>query len=159
FNYTSNDTTSISEIDNFGGASPLPASAIPSLSSGSVSWLYFRIPGARFPTYGLSPSQSRQRQMNLVETMNYSIGRHNLKWGADDRRIMNNVPLPGLYTQVGYFDQESMLTNAPGILRVFRTNVGMKPVYDNFSLFLQDEWKATSRLSLSMGLRWDLNPA
>lgn len=159
FNYTWNDTTSISEIDNFGGATPLPVSAIPSPSSGTVSWLYFRIPGARFPTYGLSPSQSRQRQLNLVETMSYSIGRHNLKWGADYRRIMNHAPLPGLYTQVGYFDQASMLTNTPGILRAFRSNIGMKPIYDNFSLFLQDEWKATSRLSLSLGLRWDLNPA
>jgi hypothetical protein len=33
------------------------------------------------------------------------------------------------------------------------------PVYENFSAFAQDEWRATSRLSLSLGLRWDVNPA
>ncbi len=35
----------------------------------------------------------------------------------------------------------------------------MRPIYENFSVYAQDEWKATSRLSLSFGLRWDVNPA
>ncbi len=159
FNYTWNDTISHSTIDDFGGAVPLPDSAIPRADGSSVAWLYFRIPGARFPTYGVSPSRSLQRQLNLVEAMSFSLGRHSLKWGADYRRILNNAPLPSAYTQVGYFDQASILSNTPGILRVFRTAVDMKPIYDNFSLFLQDDWKATSRLSLSLGLRWDVNPA
>jgi hypothetical protein len=34
-----------------------------------------------------------------------------------------------------------------------------EPVYDYFSAFAQDEWKATGQLSLSSGFRWDLNPA
>lgn len=159
FNYTWNDSTSVSAIDDFGGAVPIPVSAVPGSTPDSPTWLYFRIPGARFPTYGLSPSASNQRQFNLVETMNFSWGRHNLKWGVDYRRIFNNVPLPSVYTQIAYFDQATILSNTPGILRVFKTNVDMKPTYDNFSLFVQDEWKATSRLSLSMGLRWDVNPA
>jgi len=34
----------------------------------------------------------------------------------------------------------------------------LEPIYTNFSAFLQDEWKASKRLSLSLGLRWELNP-
>ena len=37
--------------------------------------------------------------------------------------------------------------------------VKSEPVFTNFSAFVQDEWKATRRLSLSLGLRWDVNPA
>lgn len=159
FNATWNDTLSASAIDDFGGATLLPASAINGVSGGTFNWLYFRIPGTRFPTYGLSPSSSRQRQLNIVETMNLSVRRHTLKWGIDYRRLYTHAPLPSTYTQVGYFDQASILANQPGILRVFRTNSDMKPVYHNFSAFLQDEWKVTARLNLSLGLRWDLNPA
>jgi hypothetical protein len=39
------------------------------------------------------------------------------------------------------------------------TNIPVEPVYHNFSAFVQDDWKATARLSLSLGLRWDINPA
>ena len=33
------------------------------------------------------------------------------------------------------------------------------PLYTNFSAFAQDEWKVSQRLSLSLGLRWEVNPA
>jgi hypothetical protein len=33
------------------------------------------------------------------------------------------------------------------------------PIYSNYSAFAQDEWRLTSRLGLSMGLRWEVNPA
>src|SRR5208337_920560 len=33
------------------------------------------------------------------------------------------------------------------------------PLYKNFSAFAQDEWRVSQRLSLSLGLRWEVNPA
>ena len=33
------------------------------------------------------------------------------------------------------------------------------PLYTNFSTFAQDEWRVSPRLSLSLGLRWEVNPA
>ena len=159
FGSTWNDTKNVGVIDNFGGATPLTFDNVPGMSGPSLAWLYFRIPGNRYPTLGLSPSESQQRQLNVVETMNLSVGRHALKWGIDYRRTLTRVPLPKTYIQVGYFDQESILANQPGILRVFRSEIEMQPVYSNFSAFLQDEWRVSQRLTLSLGLRWDLNPA
>src|SRR5260370_30922066 len=33
------------------------------------------------------------------------------------------------------------------------------PLYTNFSAFAQDQWKVSRRFSLSLGLRWEVNPA
>jgi outer membrane receptor protein involved in Fe transport len=35
----------------------------------------------------------------------------------------------------------------------------INPIYNNYSLFLQDDWRATNRFSVSLGLRWDINPS
>jgi len=159
FNHTGNGTDSNQLIDDFGGAVPLSFASIPGLGTGTPGWLYFRIPGNNFPTYGLSPSSSRQRVLNLVETLNWSKAQHSLKWGIDYRRISNSSPLPDFYIQAGYGSIQEILANQPFILRVFRTGITMRPVYQNFSAFVQDEWRASARLSLSLGLRWELNPA
>jgi hypothetical protein len=159
FNYTWNSVESNQHIDNFGGAVPLSFDSTPDLNEGAPGWLYFRIPGNNYPTYGLSPSSSRQHLMNIVETLNWSIGRHSVKWGADYRRISTISPLPGNYIQVGFGNIDQILLNQPAILRVFHTGITMEPVYSNFSAFVQDEWKASSRLNISLGMRWELNPA
>jgi hypothetical protein len=159
FNATVNTSRNEPEIDNFGGATPLSFDALPGLAGANPGWLFFRVPGELFPTLGVSPSNSRQRQINLVETMNFSVGRHSLKWGVDYRRLATKAPLPSTYVQVGYSTEAQIIANQPGILRVFRSEGDMQPVYRNFSAFLQDEWKLSPALSLSLGLRWDVNPA
>lgn len=159
FNAAWNDAIANPTLDNFGGADPISFDNVPGMGGPDLAWLYFRVAGPRFPTLGLSPSASRQRQFNLVETMNMSLGRHNLKWGIDFRRTLTRAPLPANYIQVAYFGEDQILQNQPGLIRVFNSTVGMNPIYNNFSAFLQDEWKVSTRLSLSLGVRWELNPA
>ncbi|HWB85092.1 MAG TPA: TonB-dependent receptor [Bryobacteraceae bacterium] len=159
FNATVNTSSNAAQIDSFGGAMPLSLDALPEFMGANPGWLFFRVPGTLYPTLGVSPSSSRQRQINVIETMNWSAGRHNLKWGVDYRRLATRSPLPSTYTQVGYSTEAQILANQPSILRVFRSNGNMEPVYTNFSAFVQDEWKVSRALSLSLGLRWDVNPA
>jgi outer membrane receptor protein involved in Fe transport len=52
-----------------------------------------------------------------------------------------------------------VLANHASGINVYKQTINMKAVYPNTSLFVQDEWKATDRFSLSAGLRWELNPA
>jgi len=159
FNTTWSDSFTTSTLDDFGGARPLSISDLPGLGGGNLTWLYFRLFFGQLPTFGQNPGSSRQRQMNIVDTTTAALGRHNFKFGVDYRRTATATPLPVNYVQAGYFSEAEVLLNNPGILRVFRSPVTMRPVYQNFSAFAQDEWTVSSRLNVSLGVRWELNPA
>jgi hypothetical protein len=80
-----------------------------------------------------------------------------LKTGVDWRRL-TPVVNPGPYVYYEYDSEASINTNnvdyGTGI-----SSATFYPVYLNFSAFVQDEWHIRSRLNLSLGIRWDVNPA
>ncbi|MDE1152025.1 MAG: TonB-dependent receptor [Micavibrio sp.] len=161
FNYTSNASASNDTMDNFGGATPLTDSyldTVPGFSTGKTLRMIMQF-GNYYPEVQFKPFRAYQHQINVVETMNYSIGRHKLKWGVDYRRLSNYNFLTPMWEQGIYNNQSQVLTNQSQGVAFYISKYSAKPVYDQFSLFLQDEWKVTSRLNASLGVRWELNPA
>jgi len=59
------------------------------------------------------------------------------------------------------FEGESQVLQNAAALTVAQTfgTARDEPEYINFSGFIQDEWRPVPRLGLSLGLRWDVNPA
>ncbi len=157
FNVSWNDQITSSFIDNFGGATPLSISDFPGLTN--KDWALFSYRQANFGGFWLNPQNNRQRQFNIVDTLNYSLGRHFLKFGVDWRQIRTNSTLPRFYESPFYYTEAQLLSNSPQLFTAYKSIGDMAPVYKNLSLFVQDEWKASSRLSLSAGVRWDVNPA
>lgn len=153
---TGNDYKSNRYLDNFGGATPVALSTAPGLSNGD--WMTFFLFYGLYPYYLLEPQSNRQRQLNITDTMTQTVGRHNLKYGVDFRRLVTSEKLPPLWEVAFFYTPDAVRTNTPDGLYVYTQNVNMKSVTKNFSLFLQDEWKATERLSISAGVRWDVNP-
>jgi hypothetical protein len=102
---------------------------------------------------------NRQRQFNIVDTYTVVAGRHTLKAGADYRQTRTNSTLPRFYQTPFYYNAQQLLSNSPQLYSAYRSSGDMAPVYKNFSLFLQDEWTVTSRLRLSLGVRWEVSPA
>jgi hypothetical protein len=99
-----------------------------------------------------------QRQFNFVDTFDWIVGLHQLKFGIDYRRLRptskeSTTYLTGQETEgfqalvLGNVDTIVVLDKAP-----FSVNI------NNYSLFAQDTWKATNRLTLTYGLRWEINP-
>jgi Carboxypeptidase regulatory-like domain/TonB-dependent Receptor Plug Domain len=156
FNITQNNSDQKYSVDNFGGATPFDPTSIPGFSS--TGWLAFYPFWDMNPYFGFYPVRTDQRQWNITDTASWVVGRHSFKWGIDYRRLSTNSLLPPDY-QFGLFSSEDeIIDNQADYIFALRTAGKMEPIYTNFSAFVQDEWKATSRLSLSLGLRWELNP-
>lgn len=58
--------------------------------------------------------------------------------------------------QADFFDLQSILTNAASYVVVTRSS-SASPHLNQFSAFAQDEWRISNSLTLSLGLRWEVN--
>jgi hypothetical protein len=114
--------------------------------------------GSFLPATTLSRSETLQRQWNIVDSLTSSLGRHQLKFGVDYRRLdpISRPTSPILYLQ---FNSPDSIQNNAVDLGESVSNGAAYPQYANLSLFVQDQWRPVSRLSLSAGLRWEVNPA
>jgi hypothetical protein len=157
FNWTENTVGSNSYLDDFGGAKPYGLSAVPGLTDKDWFGFYFFL--AQRVEYSFAPTTARQRQINVVDGFSTTLGRHSLKWGIDYRRLVNSQSVPSFYEWSWAFDQDVILANNFDTVALYRYTAPVKPIYTNFSAYGQDEWKVNGRLSLSLGLRWDVNPA
>jgi hypothetical protein len=100
-----------------------------------------------------------QYQYNLTDTCHLTHGAHALKLGVDWRRIATYA-VPSIAKEEVEFESEAqVLANAAKVVEnVPHASVKSEPVFTNFSAFAQDDSKVAPRLSLSLGLRWDVNP-
>ena len=155
-NYSSNETTGRNFFDAFAGNTPANMAQLTGLGSGSDVFIFLC-----YDAFCMQPDQSISagavKQWNLVDTVSYSVGRHQLKFGADYRRLASHAIQASPAVDYFYFDENSIQTNSPpfSIATVFGPAY---PLYKNFSAFAQDEWKVSRRLNVSLGLRWEVNP-
>jgi len=155
-NYSSNGVAGTTVIDSFGGSTPVNLTQLVGLGPGAQPGVALNYNGYRV---NLSPQQqsSAQKQWNLVDTVSLSLGRHQFKFGADYRRLTPFAILSTPVLSYDFFSISAVQTNSPSI--VAETQAPAYPLYTNFSAFAQDEWKVSQRLSLSLGVRWEVNPA
>lgn len=157
FNFTDNSYNSSRTLDNFGGATPLNLATVPGLQHSS--WITFFLFYDLFPYYLVEPQANDQHQLNFVDNFSKIYGRHNITFGVDYRRVLSSERLPANWEIGFYFDEAQVLANQTAGLTFYNQNVDMNAAYPNLSLFAQDEWQVTPKLSLSYGLRWELDPS
>ncbi len=156
-NYSSNLSELVDGMDNFGGAQPVNLAQLQQINSSEYD-VEVGLPFGAFAS-GLIQKHvtGLQRQWNLTDSVIFSVGRHQLKAGVDYRRIAP-IQKAGLRVAYSYRIQTQVNTNNPASALGFNFS-DVSPLYTNFSAFAQDDWRITARLSLSMGLRWEVNPA
>jgi hypothetical protein len=129
--------------------------------------------GDGFTQMGYDVFHCEARPTNIVnDLVTWVHGSHNLKFGGEFRHLTNN--LTDNNNQSGTFDFEGASTGLPGLLsgnpiasfileRVDNANVSFNTVTTiqargrALSFHAGDTWKATRKLSVTYGLRWDLN--
>lgn len=162
FNYTQNNSSSQRVADTLGGAVPYDLPSITDASGNSTPGLdqmFFVLNFGGIGAFILNDQTSKQRQLNFIDTLSYTVRNHSLKFGADYRRIVTDFP-QFKSAETGVFSsatqvQQSLASSAIATAAAVPT---LGPLYKNLSLFGQDEWKVSQRLSLLFGLRWELNP-
>ena len=159
FNYSSTSTTDSQTLDTFGGAVPFQDSAIwqPQWNrQNAFEYLYLQNCG----TLELGKNVwNSSKQFNIVDTLSWVRGNHTFKFGVDYRQQRPYVG-PRTYDQFlqWYPDTENFITGVMGFSWI-DSNVAMETLFQSTSLFAQDAWKAGKRLTLTYGVRYEVDPA
>jgi hypothetical protein len=155
-NYTSNSASNRTTIDAFGDSTPSNLVLLLGLGIGASPVVNLAYGGYNLVLKEQEQSGA-QRQQNLVDMVSLSLGRHRIKFGVDNRRLAPFAAQPSPIVAYLYLSESSIEANSPSSVAV--AIAPAYPLYQNFSAFAQDEWKRSERLSLSLGLRWEVNPA
>lgn len=182
FNYTKYKSRLNLELDTLGGGVPFSLSSVTGVANAKrpifgvflfdfnpndFSQRHPDIPGIFIGEL----SNSKTEQYNLVDNLSYQAGSHALKFGFDYRQIHPT------FLQYDYFNTLTIFTAASltsdlfgigpnpiigGVVNQIQTRADSgerNPIYNNYSFYGQDTWKATQYLTLTYGVRYEINPA
>jgi hypothetical protein len=125
------------------------------------------------PTSSTSSSVARGRTLQAIDNFTWTKGSHTIKTGIDVRRIASYLSngfgagRNGAYTFNGSVTNSiignpyaAFLLGVPDKTAIDTVNQpDSKDHETHYGAYVQDDWKATSRLTINFGMRWEFHPA
>lgn len=108
-------------------------------------------------------SGDRQRSYEVSDTLSWTLGRHNVKAGAEFQRVsafnfQNPAPARGQFSFDGRYTGNAFadfLLGYPFQTQRVTKNLEVEPVNSRYAWFVQDDFNVNSHLTLNIGLRYE----
>lgn len=144
----------------FTGLPPTPA-------SGGVPYFEFG-DGSFISTGGNKPTSVLSKSIQFNDNVTWTTGSHTFKAGIDIQRVEFRDQSSffsgddyGSYTFNGAFTGNAFadfLLGLPSTTRYAQNPPDARPYTTQFAGYVQDDWRATSKLTVNYGVRYDLRP-
>lgn len=158
FNMSGSDTETFATVDSFGGAVAPSAQLIPSGIDPDRGNLLFSLNASARWVMGRYTDYA-QRQINIVDSLTWVRQSHEFKFGVDYRLISPTIHGNRGSLETLQFQPDGLISGRSQAYTFSAYTADERSArYHNLSLYAQDHWKATSRLTLSLGARWEYVP-
>lgn len=133
------------------------AVGIPSADTSAVADAFIFSAGAGTAELKNDDVSGALHQWDIRDTLTAQAAHHLLQAGIEERHIASNLNPPPISVEADFFDKSSLLNNQASDISISRSLPAAIDI-NEFAGFVQDQWHATKSLTLSPGLRWEVDP-